>query len=1076
MFKKTFKSRLLLTVAAIVMGGSLCTAAYAATEPIQAEQARTCTGVVVDEAGVPVIGAAVLIKGTLKGTSTDIDGRFTLPEAKTGDVIQVSSIGYLPAEAVWNGNPLNIVVSEDRLALEESVVVGYGVQKKVNVTGAVSMVGSDVLESRPVKSVSQALQGQIPGLNFSVTTGGGELNQNMSFNVRGTGTVGEGSAAAPLVLIDGIEGDMNTINPNDVENISVLKDAAASSIYGARGAFGVILITTKSGKAGRTQVSYSGNVNVNSALRMPRMLSSDKFVRYFNRAAANSGEKSPFEPTILQRIEDYNAGRITTGTIPKSGSPQHWGSYEDANANTDWFQEFYGGHAPSHQHNLSVSGGNDKVNFRVSGAFQNTKGLLRFGSDIMNRYTIDAKISAKLAEWARLNYTTKWTREDYSRPTYLTYAMWGSPRLFMHNIARRWPNVPVYDPNGNLMDGMETAAMRDGGVHTTQKNYYTNQLAFVFEPIKDWHINVEGNMRTYTARNHAEILPIYANYVDGTPYAIAFASGGTSPGLSRVEESRYTEDYFTTNIYSDYSFTLADAHNFQVLGGFNAELTKYDTMRGQGDNLNDISVPWLKQTTAQPVIGGGREHHAVAGFCGRINYNYLERYMIELNGRYDGSSRFIGDKRWGFFPSVSAGWNIAKEDFFAPLSDKISTLKLRASWGSLGNTNTNNWYPFYQTMPIGTANGAWVIDDKKPNTASMPGIVSDVMTWESIETIDVGLDVTALDGRLSGSFDWFIRKTNNMIGPAPELPAVLGASAPQVNNADMKSVGWELELSWRDHIGKDFTYGIRAVLSDATQTITRYPNETGSLSNYYVGRKIGEIWGYESTRLAQTQEEMDAWLANNRPVWGSNWGAGDLMYVDQNGDGNVNSGAYTLDDHGDIKIIGNNTPRYNFGITLDAAWKGLDLRAYLQGVGKRDYWLNTMYFYGANTGMWQSAGFVEHWDFWRPEGDELGANTDAYFPKPAFGNGGKNFEASTRYLQNAAYMRLKNIQLGYTLPRKLTEKAGMSMVRFYVSGENLFTLTKMFKVFDPETISGDWGEGKVYPLMKTYSFGVNINF
>lgn len=851
-------------VAMVILGGGT---AFADPLPALAQQARTCTGIIVDDSGEPVTGAGIIVKGTLKGTTTDVGGNFTLPAARVGDVLQISALGFLPSEVVWDGNPLRITLRIDRLSLEESVIVGYGVQKKVNVTGAVSMVESDALTSRPVQTVSQALQGQVPGLNFSVTTGGGELNSNMSFNVRGTGTIGQGSTASPLVLIDGIEGDMNTINPNDVESISVLKDAAASSIYGARGAFGVILITTKSGKAGKTQVSYSSNVSVNSVLRMPQMLPSDKFARYWNRAAANSGSTPVFDAETLQRIDDYIAGRIDKTTIPQENG-RDWGSYTLANANTDWFAEFYGRKAPAHQHNLSVSGGNERTSFRVSGSFQNTNGLLRFGRDKLDRYSIDAKVSTKLAEWARLDYATKWTREDYTRPTYLTFAMWGSPRLFMHNIARRWPNVPVYDPNGHLMDGMETAAMRDGGEQTTQRNYYTNQLAFVFEPVKDWRINIEGNMRTFNDRQHYEVLPIYAYYVDETPYAIAFASGGTSPGLSRVNEYRYMQDYFTTNIYSDYSFSIAEAHNFHLLAGFNAELTKYDTITGQGDGLTDLSTPWLSQTTSQPVNSGGREHNAVAGFFARFNYNYMDKYMLELNGRYDGSSRFVGDKRWGFFPSVSAGWNIAKESFFEPLADKISTLKLRASWGSLGNTNTNNWYPFYQTMPVASNSGMWVIDDAKPNTAGMPGIVSSLMTWESIETIDVGLDITAFNGRLSGSFDWFVRRTNNMIGPAPELPGILGATPPRVNNADMKSVGWELELSWRDQIGKDFNYGVRAVLSDATQTITRYPNETNSLSNYYVGRKIGEIWGYESTRLANSQEEMDAWLASNRPSWG----------------------------------------------------------------------------------------------------------------------------------------------------------------------------------------------------------------
>ncbi len=1073
MIKSSLKTGLLLAVAAIVSGGWLSTALAAGNDSsVQVQQNQTCSGVVVDEEGLPVIGAAVLIKGTLKGTSTDVNGRFTLPQAKPGDVLEVSSVGYLPTEIVWNGSPLNIILNEDKLSIEESVVVGYGVQKKVNVTGAVSMVDSDVFESRPVQTVSQALQGQIPGLNFNVTTGGGELNQNMTFNVRGTGTIGDGSRAAPLVLIDGIEGDMNTINPNDIENISVLKDAASSSIYGARAAFGVILITTKSGKAGKTHVSYTGNLLFNSALHLPEMMRSDKFVRYWNRARINDGTSAQFTPEVVQRVDDFLAGKITTTTEAQSNG--RWGTYAVGNANTDWFKVFYGDNVPSHNHNVSVSGGNDRINYRVSGSFMNQNGLLQMGKDQMNRYTVDSKISAKLTDWARLDYTNKYVREDYNRPSYLTY----QGRLFMHNIARRWPNIPVYDPNGHLMPSMETLALKEGGEQFTQKNYYTNQLALVFEPIKNWRINLEGNMRTYTSRDHQVIIPIQAYDADNQPYYIEWDAGvgSISAGMSRIYEYRYTQDYFTTNLYSDYSWTLGGAHNFHILGGFNAELTKYDEMSGRGDTLVDFSVPFLSQTTANPVIAGGREHNSVAGFFGRFNYNYMDKYMLELNGRYDGSSRFIADRRWAFFPSISVGWNIAKEGFFGSLANNISTLKLRASYGRLGNTNTNSWYPFYQTMPVSTAGGVWLLNGAKPNVASLPGILSTIMTWETIETWDAGIDITALNGRFNLTFDYFLRNTLNMVGPAPELPAALGASVPKVNNADMKSNGWELEVSWRDQIGKDFSYGIRAVVSDAMQEITRYPNKTNSLSTYYVGRKIGEIWGYQADNLAQTQAEMDSWLQSNRPSWGSGWSAGDLMYKDITGDGKVNQGSNTLDDHGDLSIIGNNTPRYNFGITLDAAWKGIDLRAYFQGVGKRDYWCAGPYMFGTSGGMWQSAAFVEHWDFWRPEGDELGANTGAYYPRPTFNGNSKNQERSTRYLQNAAYIRLKNIQLGYTLPRKWTDSIGLSSVRFYTSAENLFTLTKMTKIFDPETIGGDWGDGKVYPLMKTYSFGVNINF
>ena len=711
------------------------------------------------------------------------------------------------------------------------------------------------------------------------------------------------------------------------------------------------------------------------------------------------------------------------------------------------------------------------MNYRVSGSFLNQNGLIAFGEDVFNRYTIDAKISAKLADWVTLNYGTKWTRSDYDRPTYMT-------GLFFHNIARRWPTCPVYDPNGYLLEGMEIIQMSEGGIQTEQKNYYTQQVGLVIEPIKDWHINIEGSMRTYNRNQHWNVKPVYAHDVNGQPYLHSWDGGADyAPGQSRVYDYRYTEDYFTTNIFTDYSKTIND-HYFKAMAGFNAELFKNSSIYGQGDALKDTDIPYLDMASDRLRTGGGANHTAIAGFFARINYSWKDRYMVELNGRYDGSARFVGDKRWGFFPSTSLGWNIAREGFWEDWTwgaENISTLKLRASWGQLGNTATSSWYPFYMSQSTGNANSAYLINGKKQNTASMPGIVSNALTWETIESWNFGLDWNMFGNRLTGSFDWFTRYTRDMVGPAPDLPNALGTSVPKINNADMKSVGWELELGWRDHVG-EVGYGVKLVLSDAVQTITNYPNETMDIGQYYNGRKIGEIWGYTTAGLAQSQEEMDAWIANNKPSWGGNWAAGDVKYVDLNGDGKVNTGAYVVGDSGDITVIGNNTPRYNFGINLDANWKGFDLSMFWQGTAKRDYWLGgSPYFWGASGGMWQSAGFVEHWDFWRAENDPLGANTDAYFPRASF-DGGKNQQTSTGYLSDASYIRLKNIQFGYTLPKSLVSKAGMSSVCLYVSADNLLTISDVTGMFDPEALGGDWGNGKLYPLQKTISLGVNVNF
>ena len=1065
---------MMLFLMGLSTGAAFATSAAGVDDVKVTQQSETATGVVKDAFG-EVVGASVVVKGTTNGVVTDFEGKFTLDGVKKGDILEISFVGYKTQEVKWNGTPLDILLTEDTEMLEEVVVVGYGTQKKTNLTGSVSMVDSKALESRPVANVSQALQGVVPGLNLSVTNGGGALDSEMSMNIRGVGNLGEGSNAAPLVLIDGIEGNMNTVNPNDIASISVLKDAASASIYGARAAFGVIMITTKGGKEGKTNVNYSGNVRFSSPTNLPEMMDSYMFAQYFNRASANAGGSPVFSDRVMENIKAYQEGRIDVATDVNPGN-NRWNKYSGSWADTDWFGVMYKDYAVSHEHNLSISGGTEKLNYRVSGSFLGQDGLIAYGKDELSRYTVDAKINAKLADWVTLKYATKWTREDYNRPTYLS-------GLMLHNIARRWPTCPLYDPNGYYMDEMEVISLEDGGIRGQQKNYYTQQVAFVFEPIKDWHINVEGNMRTYNRSIHEEILPVYAHDGDGNPFLTIWDHGINSwtNGRNQVTERRDREDYFTTNIYSDYSKTIND-HYFKVMAGFNAELTKQDWTQASGEGLIDASKPWLSQTTTQKKATGGRDHTSLAGFFGRINYTYKDRYMIELNGRYDGSSRFIGDKQWGFFPSTSLGWNIAREDFFQNWkwgAENISTLKLRGSWGQLGNSNTKLWYPFFQTMSTSVASSGWLVNGQKQNLAEMPGIVSNALTWETVETWDIGLDVNMFNNRLNMSFDWYTRYTYDMVGPAPTLPAILGTNAPKINNTDMKSVGWDLEIGWRDRIG-EVGYGVKLVLSDATQTILKYPNENKALgnnygNNYWEGKKLGQIWGYTTAGLAQSQEEMDAWIANNKPSWGGNWGAGDVKYVDLNGDGKINSGANVLGDSGDMSIIGNDTPRYNFGINLDANWKGFDLSMFWQGTLKRDYWLDGPYFWGATGGQWQSAGFVEHWDFWRPEGDELGANTGAYFPRASF-DGGKNQYRSSGYLQDASYIRLKNIQLGYTLPENLVKKAGMQSVRVYVSADNLLTISDISGMFDPEALGGDYGAGKLYPLQKTISVGLNVNF
>lgn len=1022
------------------------------------------SGSVKDAQGNPVIGASVIVEGTSNGVTTGVDGSFSISAPAQGN-LNISFLGYQAQSVpINNRTSIDVVLEEESAVISDVVVVGYGVQKKVNVTGAVSMVDSKVLDSRPVQNVSQALQGQIPGLHMSVGNSGGALDGSLGITIRGGGTIGAGSSGSPLILIDGIEGDMNAVNPNDIASVSVLKDAASASIYGARAAFGVVLITTKNGQAGRTRVNYSGNVRFSTAIQLPQMANSWDFANYFNAASTNGGGSPIFNATALENIRKYMNGEFTDPTTPEyygttvDETTNRFRNYAGAFANTDWFAEFYRKNAPSHEHNLSISGGSEKLTYVVSGNFLDQQGLIRHGSDSFNRYTLNGKLSAELASWARMNFTTKWTREEYARPTYLT-------GLFFHNITRRWPTCFVKDPFGNWAADMEIIQLEEGGNQTQMLDLYTNQIQFVFEPVKDWHITVDGSLRQTIQSTQWAVLPIYGYDADNNPYLLSWNGGAA--GYSEAQDYRYGENYYATNIYTDYSKTIG-GHSFRIMVGFNAELYKENSLTGFGTDLITPSVPELVATQENHRAYNSKGEYAMAGFFGRLNYNYKERYLFEANLRYDGSSRFLGDQRWGLFPSFSVGWNIARESFFEPLNDVVNSLKLRGSWGQLGNNNTTSYYPFYQTIGTGVSNSGWLIGGEQQNTASLPGIVSSLLTWETVQSWDVGLDWSLLNNRLTGSFSYYNRLTKDMVAAAPSLPGILGATPPNLNNADLKSYGWELELSWRDKI-KDFNYGISLTLDDNQEMITRYYNPTGSLSQYYDGRKIGEIWGYTTVGIAQSQAEMDAHLASNLPNWGTGWTAGDVMFKDLNGDGIVNSGSNTLSDHGDLSIIGNSTPRYRFGLTLDGSWKGIDFSFFFQGVLKRDYWLGGPYFWGANGGQWQSTAFVEHLDYWTPE------NPNAYYPRPNFAST-QNQETQTRYLQNAAYVRLKNAQIGYTLPKTWTKKAGMESVRVYVSADNLLTFSDMISIFDPETLGGEWGEGKLYPLQRTISVGINIGF
>lgn len=1070
---KDFKTvSMLCSMGFIAIGTATASSLNDVAETEVVQQNNTCNGNVKDDTGETIIGASVVVKGTTNGTITDFDGNFSLSNLNKGDVIEVSYIGYKTLTVTWDGSPLNLVLRSDTQTLDEVVVVGFGTQKKVNLTGSVSTVGAEELASRPVSNVSQALQGLVPGMNFDYGTkgNGGALNTEMNINIRGTGTIGEGSNAAPLILIDGMEGNMNMLNPNDIENISVLKDAAASSIYGSRAPYGVVLITTKKGKAGRVNINYNNSFRWSQAINMPDVADSYTYATYFNKMQLNDGATAvQFDDERLQAIQDYLNGTITTTTKPNRQTPTIWDWI--GNTNTDWYDVVFGGSAFSQEHSLSANGGTEKVQYYFSANYMGQEGLVAIRRDKLKRYTVTAKINAELFPWLKMSYNTKYMRKDYTQPTAL------GENVLYHNMAKRWPMEPIFDPNGYPMSNTIYNPIMFGGDSSTQTDWLYQQFQVTAEPIKGWKIIGELNYKVIDDFGSTVNLKSPMHNVEGEVYY------GDTWNTSKVTERSERTNYFNTNVYSEYFHSFNDAHNLKVMVGFQAELNKWRKLEASAMDLISEDIQDINAASGiQKINASAKNHWATAGFFGRINYDYKERYLFEMNMRYDGTSRFARDKRWNLFPSFSAGWNIAREAFMEDHLDIINTLKLRGSWGELGNQNTTSLYPYIQLMKFAAQDkdSHWLINNARPNTANAPDLISVLLGWERMRSWNIGLDLGMLNNRLTLSFDWFNRKTIDMVGPAPELPVILGTDVPKTNNTDMQSVGFELDLGWQDRI-KDFSYGIHFLLSDDRQKILKYPNPTGNLNSYNAGHYMGEIWGFETVGIAKTDEEMNEHLANNKPDWGTKWGAGDIMYKDLDGDGRVTDGA-TLSEPGDKKIIGNSSPRFRFGLDLTASYKGFDIRAFFQGVMKRDAWLNDNMFWGATGGIWGSSCFTSHLDYFRPEGDVMGANLDAYFPRPLVDNYAKNQKVQTRYLQNAAYMRLKNLQIGYTLPNSITKKAGMSNVRIFFSAENLFTLTGLPEGFDPETIHTGYGSGdgtwssKTYPLSRTFSTGLSVNF
>ncbi|MCQ2153009.1 MAG: TonB-dependent receptor [Bacteroidales bacterium] len=1078
-----------------------------------AAQTHTITGVVVDRAGEPVIGASILELSVspTNGTVSDIDGTFSL-SVRAGATIEVSSIGYVTRDiAVGDRTTFDVVLDDDTQLLDEVVVVGYGTQKKSDLTGALSVVEAKDLKDRTSLDVAHMLQGTIPGLNISSPTG--RPGQAADINIRGWNSINGGS---PLVLVDGVEGNLQQVSATDIESITVIKDAAAAAVYGARASFGVILVTTRNGNAGdgKPTLSYSGRFGFTAPTT-----STEYETRGYFSALVNNKFFSTYDPAGYVHYSDADMEELwarRNDVVENPDRPWTVISVENGKkvynyyANTDWYHYLYRDLKPTQSHSVTLSGGAEKFKYLLSGSYNQEQGMFRENPDVYNKYNLRSKLSLDVTKWLNINNNTSFFTSNYSYP-----GASGANSTFdkMHNHALAC--FPTHNPDGTeiytskyntytLMDGYHMAVNNPNFNNTEKITTVSNTVELTIHPIKQ--LELKGNY-TYTFYHLAATnRSVNASYSE-TPDKILTLSTGIFE--NKLSEKANTHNYHSVNLYGTYSDTFAEAHNLKVMAGFNYETKHLKDIGARGwylisETLDDLSLTGIDENgDRRTEVSGGQNEYAVAGFFGRVNYDYKGKYLLEVSGRYDGSSRFAQASRWGFFPSGSLGWKISEEDFFSPAKDVMNLLKLRYSFGRLGNQQVG-YYDYLRTVTIGTQ--TYLFGGMKPISASISAPNSTDLTWETISQHNVGVDMALLDNRLTFTGEAYIRDTKDMLTAGIALPAIYGADSPKMNAADLRTKGYELSVNWRDQftIGQhQFEYNIGVNFNDYVSHITRFDNpEKAFAKNYWEGMQYGEIWGYHIEGLFASDAEaasrpVDQAIVNKiiRDSSGEKGlRAGDLMFADLNGNGRIDVGANTVNDSGDRRIIGNSQPRYVFGINLGAKYFGFDLSIFLQGVGRQDWYPSSeassfWFTYNRPYATLIPKNFLD--DCWSEE------NPGAYYPRPrgyvALSEDRELGAVNDRYLQNIAYCRLKNVTFGYTIPEKLLSRVKIKNLRVYFSGENLAYIAPGLhsKYIDPEQASAaaaalvttangrsssEAARLRTYPWQKTIMFGIDLSF
>ena len=977
---------------------------------VSQQSGKLVKGAVTDESGLSVIGANVFIKGTTVGTITDMEGNFSLEVPSDNDILVISYIGYVEQQIpVKNRKNWSIVLKEDAQNLDEVVVVGYGTQRKGNIATAVTTIKSDVLQNRPVQTVGEALQGQIPGLSV---TAKGAPGESPKLQLRGSSVLKSDNSSEPLVLVDGVPADFNFLNPEDIESINVLKDAASSAIYGSRAANGVLLITTKRGKMGKPTFRYNGSVGVNTPMYMPQSISSAEYARIKNEAERNMG-RAPI-------YTDEDISKFANGTDLNRYPNTNWLDLAIQNSVTT-------------RHGLEASGGTEKVRYLVSagvdhqtGIFPNTQQNVfnvRSSTDISitKKFGISFDIRYQLRDMDALN-----NQEDIYKqliqadPTMVAYYTDGSygynPGFFTN------PLVPLYE----------------GGQKYTNRHEASGIFKLDYEIIDGLKFTGIANVK-YTFKNEESRARkvFYKNY---------FTQEVFENGENSFSDRRDYNAYYNLQALLNYKKSFG-IHNLDILAGYQQESENSDWLKGARSGYpTDIIWELNPGPKDNWSNDGNGEHWALASFIGRINYDYDNKYILSLSMRSDASSRFAKGSRWSTFPSVAAAWRISQESFMKGTRSWLDDLKIRASWGQTGSATGLGLNPSYTLI----STGGLILNNTYQQIASLKTIGNQELTWEHSDMLNFGLDVKVLNSRLNFTGEYYIKNTKDILLEMP-VPLEYGFGKPNMNVGEVRNKGWELSLSWNDRIN-DFGYSISGNLSDNRNEVVDL-GDTGPWkgSNTYteVGLPFNSIYGYESMGLFQSDEEVA-----NAPFQNSNTAAGDIRYKNQNGDDKI--------DANDRVVIGDPNPHFLYGVNLGFDYKNFDLNMFFQGIGQKDRVIMDNFV----RPFYDSSIFEHHLDYWTPE------NTGAKYPRILNKDDGThNYQQSDYWMINAGYFRMKNLQIGYTIPREILRPAGFDRVRVYFSANNLFTVSDFVPGMDPES-----EKSVSYPFARTYSFGLNVQF